>query len=217
MKTITKKSLDELAKEMPVLKETEMCQLIGGDKYVFDEKGIVIDIIEDPHNYFVVMKGGEEVSIGIGNDFKATCHVGATGANFEGTAINRDVFEFMAKNTNVEWGLCTYGTSKPGGYLATSCKENTVEIDTDRVKEEGYTNLYHNHGNGVDPNKSREFKEIFNNPSETDLKTADELEQGGFKEFYVYNEIYEDYNYYNSKSKSMEQDAKEKGYDIKKK
>lgn len=210
MKTITKKSLDELAKEMPVLKETEMCQLIGGDKYVFDEKGIVIDIIENSHNYFVVMKGGEEVSIGIGNDFKATCHVGATGANFEGSAINREVFEFMAKNTNVEWGLCTYGTSKPGGYLVTSNQAHSVELKLN--KNQDYTCFYHNHGDGINPDSPQDYKEIYNNPSDADLKNRSGLVDRGFKEFYIYNESIGGYNYYDSSSKTMIEDAREKKY-----
>ena len=205
-----------MAKEMPVLKETEMCQLIGGDKYVFDEKGIVIDIIEDPHNYFVVMKGGEEVSIGIGNDFKATCHVGATGANFEGSAINREVFEFMAKNTNVEWGLSTYGTTKPGGYLVTSNSEHHLSVN-DAYKE-GYTNFYHNHGNVDDSNMQTNIKNFYGLPSDSDKDAISTAKNLGYESFFIYNKVADPemskYNQYNSNTQSQQDYAQENNLNI---
>lgn len=209
MKTITKRSLDELAKEMPVIEETEMRQVIGGDRFVFDENGELLKRIKDPNNYFVV--GSQEISLG--DDLSSPCY-GGTGANFEGGALTKEVFEFMAKNTNVEWAL-SLNDSGTKGYLVTSNNQHSVKIDS--IPREGYQKLYHSHGSGVDPNASTEYKDIYNNPSLQDLEMAKILEKEGFIETCIYNTSNGVYQSYVSSSKSMEEDAEEKGYEVKKK
>lgn len=48
MKKLTKKSLEELAKVMPVLSEMEMRSHVGGDHYYFSSEGKLIRQVSLP-------------------------------------------------------------------------------------------------------------------------------------------------------------------------
>lgn len=175
MKTITKKSLEELAKEMPVIEEFEMRQVIGGDKYVFNEMGALVNVIPDLNNYFTVLdeNGKEKAEMALSDQFTRDTEDWPTGSMFVGRAITEDVFKFMADNTKVEWAL---STNSGGGLLTTSEQMDRVAHPLDPDNNE-YEKFYHSHPDSLD----------YNDISDEDKDDARSREAAGYEEFYIYH------------------------------
>lgn len=171
MKKLVKSSLEELALEMPVLTELEQMAFIGGDKYIFDENGSLVNTIPMDHDYFAVQNEDfEEVgSIAIEGGIEKNKDW-TTGSMFSGEGIGVDVFKFMADNTKVEWALSTSGNSY--GVLTTSERTNSVE----HRGQAGFDSFYHSHPGWGDYDKA----------SEDDLRSAEDLKKLGYTNFQIY-------------------------------
>lgn len=63
MKKLTKSSLAELAKQMPVLSESEQSTYIGGDIFIIDRNGYIVDTITSSTQH-----GLQTIGTGINGD-----------------------------------------------------------------------------------------------------------------------------------------------------
>lgn len=205
MKKIIKKNLDELARIMPVLSEYEQQRFVGGKVVLMDENGYIIDLdkAEDSHyqeirdlfternmsySSYNMDAGTTYFMIASKNDLKIKDSSGTylnngydTSINaegdIEGNAITKDVFEFIARNTDVEWGY--YSTSGGAyGRLVTSNSGTSVCVlnENEQVKYDSY---YHSHPASVDhePDKA----------SEKDIEYANNLTKGGYEQIGIYD------------------------------
>ena len=170
MRKLTKSNLEELAKVMPVLSEEEQKGYVGGNIFYLDRAGHIMetviadgpDIIRcepDPSDANKVPTGASFV---LPNNVSVSSYVGEgingdsgeketyNGVKLEGDGLNMDVFGFLAKNTDVEWGYSTPSEECTGGYMNTTHSENSV-------KGEVYDdcNIYiHNHRETTDPSEA---------------------------------------------------------------
>lgn len=154
MKKVTKMSLRDLAKEMPVLSELEQSAFIGGDTLIFDKKGHYVKTIEDGNSYRTVNVEGVDSSSGVILDSSTTfssyeykdqeTENVATGFMFSNVSI--ELFELFAKQTDVEWSY-SYNEDEKGtssGMLNTTHQEGGVQ----GLYYSGFDSLVHNHPNG---------------------------------------------------------------------
>ena len=209
MKKLTKKSLEELAKVMPVLSEMEMRSHVGGDHYYFSSEGKLIRQVSSIENVFHA--GGETLDISGTFSVKQS-----SGLMIEGSNIGRDVFEFLADNTSVEWGYSSKNDSQEGYLYSSHERHHLTPTDIDLYKE-GYDNFYHSHGEGISKNDSG-LVDVYGHPSDQDIKSIADGRAKGYSNFYIYNEARKgnnSYRQYDEHSRSMEEYADELGYTIK--
>lgn len=217
MKKIRKTELEELAKTMPILSKNELASMIGGKVVLVDNKGVIINLNNaqedqyseirdmfkdnnldysnldsfDDTTYFIVagedslkMKAQEGTYTSNGNT-STSCDVEG---DIEGNAITKDVFEFLANNTDVEWG---YYSASGGEYgrLVTS-NSGTFAHPLDDVNARNYNEFYHSHPAKV--------KHEENEGSKNDVKYAKQLEELEYNNIGIYDAKKGEYIYYDS-------------------
>lgn len=206
MKKITRKNLMDLAKCMPQLSEFEQRECIGGDKFIFNTKGELVERISCEMNSFwvgdksIVLSGALSVSF-------------ESGVGLEGNAVNKEVFEFFAQNTDVEWALSTSGNMQ--GFLYSSNDESSINAKF--AMRKGYDSFYHNHGGNYANSDNIDMSYIQRCPSPNDLARRAEMMNGDYdyQETYIYNEACGDNQYYkyDGNSTNQDQEAYRRGYE----
>lgn len=211
---ISKRTLNELSKELSVLSIEEQTSFVGGDKYVFNDQGMIIDTVSCEGNY--IQFGTDGAIKELHGTFNVT-NYGVSGCTMEGTAVNKDLFEMIAGETNSEWALSLNSGGAYGGdgYLATSLEQHQVAADI--AYKKGYDSIYHNHGDGAD-GSNYDMRDIYGCPSGDDIRELNALGKDpdyDYKMFYIYNEISQDedkYSQYVNGSTTMEERAHQLGY-----
>ncbi len=199
MKKLTRSSLEELAKEMPVLSEVEQQIYIGGDIVEMDANGHFLRRIEkdgpdqiyvgpsttDPRDSgtFISMPEGitpheYDIKDSSGN---LTGEKGFTFDDITGSGNFGDyekLFKALSNATNVEWGLVADSKNK-GGMVYTSHGEHSLDIsiakDSEAKQNRNFDTFMHNH-------------EESNDESPDDVDGNASLKNYGFKKFGVYSE-----------------------------
>lgn len=142
---------------------------------------------------------------------------GDSGLAFEGTGIGKSFFEFLARETDVEWGLSlkSGGIEGEPGYIKTSYLQNSV----DNPCREGYDTMYHNHGNGEYANAQEgrdAIRDFCAYPSRVDIENMSGAYRWGYTSFYIFNELEKKisraYREYTNDSTTMEERARQLGY-----
>jgi len=168
MAKIKKYSLEQLSKVNQILnKEEEMFLIGGGTAYIMDNYGNIqatnpcdgndrISIVNGSTygSTFVPDYGSSSGSeIDSGKTFMlsssiTTSHYGQNGAGLtiEGQGSNTALFQFLANNTSVEWGLNSNG--KGGDNCCINSSHETSELDGLFLK--GYDSYYHSHPANTD-------------------------------------------------------------------
>lgn len=128
MKVLTKKSLDELAKVLPVVDRQEMQAYVGGDLFRLNGDGTVERIESRPDDVVDTLisqktgAGGITLSPGILSGMLA----GMATALVGNTADGKKLFEYCADNSWVEWG---YGKNAQGeGIIWTNNNGSHVSL-----------------------------------------------------------------------------------------
>lgn len=203
-KKLTRKTLDELAETMTILSKDEQMEVIGGKVVIIDKTGKIstttdptmASIISDYNSlesdsektYFCVLddKNGVKMHSSIGT-INSVERYGSDdhGYTLEGSAINTSVLSFIAKHTNVEWGMLEDRKQKDGeekvdSRLFTSCRSTEVVVYGAGAKDDknnlvpynGYDTFYHTHPYGVEP-------------SDADKEVKGILEQQGIDKHYI--------------------------------
>ena len=121
MKKITRMSLQELAKEMPVLSDAEQSAFIGGDRIIFDNSGHYLRTEVDDNTYDTIKIDGTNSGhiLDASTTFSSYSYEDdnknvATGFMFSGASIG--LFEFFAQGTEVEWAY-SYNEKKKGNQM----------------------------------------------------------------------------------------------------
>lgn len=195
-KKLSRKELDNLWKEVSVASNEEREKQYK--KYCFDESGILTATYPSDQN-IINVKGSE---MELDGDFGYLMISGNVqkGA-FTGSALNKQVFEFLAIHTNVEWSYC-YQSNSTGGVLMTTNEEHQSELlqDANFYKRNGYNCYTHNHSQNQE-GYEREY-ELYNSyPSQADV---DRMKQYGFEHAEIYNESNKHYYEYYKNSQAQE-------------
>ena len=167
---ITRASIDELRKEMPVLTVEQQSEVIGGGGrvYYIDSQGYWYSsgITSDDCDYIDIYGNRFAISGSINLD------INAKGLQITGSGANLELSQFFASNTCVEWALCCnqYQTDA-NGTLNTSHRIDGV--DQDAYGGGKYNAHIHNHPYN-------------NTPSGLDLNAKKELQKKGYEYFFIY-------------------------------
>lgn len=179
-KELSREDLDNLWKEVSVMSGDE------GEKkykrYCFDESGILTATYPSDQNIIDVKGSKMELE----GDFGYLMISGNVqkGA-FTGSALNKGVFEFLAKHTNVEWAYC-YKEGSTGGVLMTSNEEHQTDLldNPNFYALNGYNCYAHNHSQ-TEKGYEEKFKRYNSYPSQYDI---DQMKKQGFQYAEIYNE-----------------------------
>lgn len=167
---ITRASIDELRKEMPVLTVEQQSEVIGGDGrvYYFDSLGQYYSsgVTSDNCDY-IVINGNRFVVSGTLN-----FDINSQGLQITGSGVNLELSQFLASNTCVEWALCCnqYQTDA-NGTLNTSHIADKTHLDAYGGGK--YNTFIHNHPYN-------------DTPSPDDLNAKKALQEGGYEYFFIY-------------------------------
>lgn len=166
---ITRATIDEIRKEMPNLNDDEEKSVIGGQGglYIISDDGRIVFSSNSSSDGVIIAIG----SIDSGNIIRlpGDTQINQTpdgGYMITGSGINKDLFEYIAQNTSVEWAL--YGNSE-NGYIPGMNTSNHYR-DVTIYGMPGCDTVYHNHE--YNPNPSR----------------ADESGKGYYQNNYIYYE-----------------------------
>ena len=196
-KNLSREDLDNLWKEVSVMSSDEGEKKYT--KYCFDESGILIGKYPSDHNVIDV-KGSE---MELDGDFGCLVISGTVqkGA-FTGSTLNKNVFEFLANHTNVEWSYC-YKKNSTGGVLMTSNQKHQTDLleNSDFYKLNGYNCYTHNHSQ-TQEGYEKEFERYNSYPSQADV---DRMKQYGFDHAEIYNESNKHYYEYYKNSRVQEE------------
>lgn len=168
---ITRASIDELRKEMPVLTVEQQSEVIGGDGrvYYFDSLGqwYSSGVTSDNCDYIVINGNRFEVTGSLNLD------INSQGLQITGSGVNLALSQFLASNTCVEWALCCnqYQTDA-NGTLNTSYRVDGV--DQDAYGGGKYNTHIHNH-----PYNSTS--------SDKDMNAKEKLKKEGYEYFFIYH------------------------------
>ena len=194
--------------------ELEQMAFIGGDKYVFNDKGELIETEECDEDSFVVGFGETAKELQLSGDLTLTQN--NSGIGFEGSAMQKDVFEFLAQNTTVEWGYSFNEENNTQGFLYTSNDEKNIK---NFAFKKGYDSFVHNHGSDLseEDRKNHDFVDCLDHPSNEDRKAATYAKENGYKNMYIYNTAQSGepmYHWYSDKSVSQEEELEKHGFII---
>lgn len=116
---------------------------------------------------------------------------------FTGSALNKSVFEFLAKHTNVEWAYC-YKKDSTGGVLMTSNEEHESDLidNPDFYRSNGYNCYAHNHSQ-MQKGYKKQFIKYNSYPSQYDI---DQMKKQGFLHAEIFNETNGQYYPFNEDS-----------------
>lgn len=155
MKKLLKFNLDELAEIMPVLDRCEMKKIVGGDIYYLNASGKLVNVVTDSSVNKIVCEGDSSGFILPSTTTVCSGNYGIN--NRSGLAIsggNAKLFEYLANNTDVEWGMSSNNSDEKNGKKGTSNAYITTNYDHSTVDIHplpGYTNYTHNHPEGSGP------------------------------------------------------------------
>ncbi len=146
MKKLQRKQLFELMQEMPMLDRHELLSIVGGDQYYLDRSGHLINTVSNPNVHEIHVDGAKKsFTIDSGTIIRSGSTDNGHGQYRDALFIdgaNKGLFEYMADNTNVEWGLSYKGSGKRfDGKMYTNFDESTLDIDPHK----GYDTHVHNH------------------------------------------------------------------------
>ena len=170
---LTRALIDEIRKEMPILSEDEnKCVIGGGSLYIIGDHGTITYSGSTPSDKTMIAVG----SIEGGNVFYVSGDVSFcstdNGYRISGSGASKELFEFLANNTDVEWAM--YEDSTSGyAFIDTSNQYRSVTVGN----YSGYDTFYHNH----------EYNHV---PSDTDLDFSSE---GYYDNYYIYHEYSNSY------------------------
>lgn len=157
MKTLQRMQLDKLKKEMPMLDQEELGMVIGGDRYCFDKSGHLYNTIADDNVNEIYVDGAKKPYTIV--DSGTTIHAGDkehSGVSIDGA--DKKLFEYMADNTDVEWGYSYNGNGKSyTGKLNTDHDHSGVEVSPHK----GYENFVHNHPGGARVCDDEDFNAMY--------------------------------------------------------
>lgn len=141
MKELTKEMLKQAHRETQRQKATEQTDR-SGVRYVFNSSGVFEK--EEPYNGpdVIVVGGNKPLELTSGTKIykENTEEHGKSGLRIEGNIDS--VFKYMAKNTNVEWGMSYEGSGKKlSGVMRTDYLKDEVEF----LPISGYGHYVHTH------------------------------------------------------------------------
>ena len=188
---IQKYTLSQMKEALESLSNREKSVFSGGVKYTVDRDGIFSHPIADGNNYATVECGSETYRCQgdlVFNHSTIPYDNPNNGWPTQGTLTSitggdKGLFEFLADNTDVEWGASWNGGKKAGSstsaYLTTI---NKKDMSVDYVKP-GYDTHAHSH-----PNESLVESAI-------DRRGISNWEDNGYKYLYTYGKkSYRQYN-----------------------
>lgn len=161
MKTLKRMQLEDLKNEMPLLDRYEILSIVGGGtEYIFNKSGQIIstrtgDDVED--RYCVSGCAWMDVDSGT-TTITSGSNVGGEGR--AGVLIqggNKEMFEYFADNTDVEWGM-SYKSGKKHKNDPVVMSTNYSTDSVDLVATSGYNRFVHSHPNNnteASPNDQR--------------------------------------------------------------
>lgn len=197
MRKKIRQALAELSQECTALSQQEMKGVVGGDRYYFDSSGICTHI--EVSNEHVAIVGNNKLAL-----YGSLSGLNGTGdkcANITGDGVSLGLFEFLAQNTDVEWGYA-YNAGESGGFLMTSNMEFQIELNKERENMvKGYEYCAHNHGIRPKDMPDWDAKEYNSLPSQKDLDlyAGKDMPQGQ-----IYNELTGKYHNFNQNSKTQD-------------
>ncbi|MBR4511391.1 MAG: hypothetical protein IKO59_01175 [Bacteroidales bacterium] len=144
----------------------------GRDEYEVDLVNKTVSTVKGtegtPDKFTVIDKDGNRISSNSYKNGTIKKFDSKSAASFEidGDAAGKELFEFLADNTGVEWACLATGEDANGtNYLLTDFNENEVNVNTENM-DNNYIRIYnHNHTNSE-----------INYPSPADLKLIKELQ-----------------------------------------
>ena len=145
MKELTKEMLEQAHRETQRQNAAEQTDR-SGVRYVFNSSGVLEK--EEPYNGpdILVVGGNKPLELTSGTKIykeNAEEH-GISGLRIEGNIDS--VFKYMAKNTNVEWGMSYEGSGKKlSGVMRTDYLRDKVEF----LPISGYGHYVHTHPEGT--------------------------------------------------------------------
>lgn len=204
--------------EFNVANDFQMRQITGtGITYRFDKNGNYLgpQNNEDDGNYIYVVDSNSEPHpiSGCLNPLSSSNVYPQSGASFEGSELDESAFKYLSDKTSVEWAYC-YTSGQSGGLITTNNEQHTVGLPEDAVTfmQRGYNSIMHNHsqdltGSGYTRDESIEYNK---RPSEADKGM---LEQYGFTNARIYNEIDKKEYEYDETNESQETYRSSQGWD----
>ncbi len=169
---LTRATIDEVRKEMPVLNIEEEKTIMGGALYILAQDGSVISYNDSNPDQILISMGSWDGAPVIHLPSGSTLQVSEGKLVIEGTSEqNRDIFSFLAQNTSVEWSMCV-DSSNYHFFVGTNHQEKEVSM-----AYSGCDTKYHNHQNVW-----------ADYPSDADYETKRKLQEMGYENFYIYYE-----------------------------
>ena len=208
-KTNQRCNLHQLGASMSALDKSFLQMLVGGGtKYFFDEHGNITGTETIAGADDVIYVNGNNMSLSGSMGLKEPAEGGQqSGVTFTGSALSQDVFQFLADNTDVEWGYC-FKKGESGGLLTTSNSKHSVDIPNEaKASESGYDSYMHNHSQTAAETKltEKQINEFNSHPSQADINRMEAL---GYASGIIYNEGNGSFAEYNSRTTTQETLAK---------
>lgn len=193
-KKLTRKTLEELAKEMVVLTKEEQKQIVGGGEgvIVVDTNGFLVTdngVLANMPNYETMQNdptttywavydpsGHKKSPFSTPLATPGSVSSSATSRSdsstkitqIVGDAVSRDVLPYLAERTDVEWSMLLDTTGNKSGWLYTSGNSTTVTRPT--IEEaKGYNEHYHSHPHLKGDEQAGPY------PSKNDVNIANDL------------------------------------------
>lgn len=201
MKKLTKKSLKELAKVMPVLSEMEMREYVGGDIIYLNEDGTFSGSVTSALNQVYIKGQSSPIEIPAGISFRQYSYEyqerGESGFmedkigngllfdfNDSGTFEEQKYFfEQVASRTTSEWGWAHNNpdgdkNQNTNGVIFTGGRDNAIDpnIMLEYGDKYGYNTFYHSHPEGSEYGQSWK-----------DENLKDQLEDRGYENVGFYD------------------------------
>lgn len=177
------------------MSEKEQDLYVGGDVFVMDQFGHIINTVSDSTKHGLMIEGTGPDNSGVYTDLDSgvmpveryrdeSGNKVPDGLYFEGDNVKLSLFEFLADNTKVEWGM-SYNKGEDGGYLDTMHQESSSTHHGSRDK---YDSFVHNHAGGTwaSPDDLTTFDQ-YNTPNKNGNK---------YDNFSIYNEQTHEYEEY---------------------
>lgn len=147
MRKITRKSLDELAQEMPVISEIEQRSIVGGDDYQLTEWGTIklLRRTEEEDDSLLVFDKEGNYKTGIDITKGVLSGMGGNNATSKimGSGAARSLYQFCANNSSVEW--CFVADKNGNAFVSTNGNPNSVNppglIARDNIAEISHSHL----------------------------------------------------------------------------
>lgn len=177
MKKVSRLKLDELANNYEVIPQDMQRVIIAGKLITFDGMGKIMDVDESyggRENTFVEVLGSSVSDIQkMSGDI--SYRTNSDGLYMYGSGVGLELFQFLAKYTNVEWGMLRNSSSKDA-VLNTSHEKYRCIFDL--PKRDEFDEHWHSHPYNAPADHASQ-------PSNDDLETAEKLKKAGVKNFFI--------------------------------